>query len=79
MDYRQLNKLIIENKYPLPGINDLMDQLHGVMMFSKIGLRPGYHQIFLKLEDVQKTTFRSCCRHYEYVVMPSGLTNTSML
>jgi len=59
VDYRQLNKLIIKNKYPLPRIDDLMDQLHGVAVFSKINLRSGYHQIRVKSDDVQKTAFRS--------------------
>ena len=52
IDYRQLNKLTIKNKYPLPRIDDLMDQLHGVVVFSKIDLRSGYHQISVKAEDV---------------------------
>jgi len=59
VDYRQLNKLTIKNKYPLPRIDDLMDQLHVASVFSKIDLRSGYHQILVKAEDVQKTTFRS--------------------
>ena len=57
IDYRQLKKLTIKNKYPLPRIDDLMDQLHGAVVFSKIDLRSGYHQILVKVEDVQKTTF----------------------
>jgi len=52
VDYRQLNKLTIKNKYPLPRIDDLMDQLHGVAVFSKIDLRSGYHQIRVKSDDV---------------------------
>ena len=59
VDYRQLNKLTIKNKNPLPRIDNLLDQLRGVVVFSKIDLRSGYHQILVKPEDVQKTTLRS--------------------
>jgi len=79
VDYRQLNNLTIKNKYPLPRIDDLMDQLHGATMFSKINLRSGYHQIRVKSDDVQKTALRSRYRHYEYVVMPLRVTNTPAL
>ena len=75
VDYKQLNKMTIKNKYPLLRIDDLMDQLHGSLVFSKIDLRSGYHQIFVKADDVQKTAFRSRYGHYEYVVMPFGVTN----
>ena len=70
VDYKQLNKMMIKNKYPLPRIDDLMDQLHGASVFSKIDLQSGYHQILVKADDMQKTAFRSRYGHYEYVVMP---------
>jgi len=75
IEYRQLNKLTIKNRYPLPRIDDLMDQLHGAVVFSKIDLHSGYHQIIVKAEDVQKISFRSRYGHYELLVMPFGVTN----
>jgi len=79
VDYRQLNKLTIKNKYSLPRIDDLLDQLKGAGVFSKIDLRSGYHQILVRPEDVQNTTFRSRYGHYEYVVMPFGVTNAPVV
>jgi len=75
VDYRQLNKVTIKNRYPLPRIDDLMDQLVGAEVFSKIDLRSEYHHIRVKAKDISKTAFRTRYVHYEYSVMPFGVSN----
>jgi hypothetical protein len=79
INFRNLNKVIVKNKYPLPRIDYMFDQLRSTRRFSKIDLISGYHQVRIMEEDISKTAFKTRYGHYEFIVVPFGLSNALVI